>query len=287
MKGAVNSVLALVSRGARKEAVISAIDDILAPFGGTGAYSRDDHLSDEFLRSELDQLKTMGRLLPPIFLAVAAFLLNIVMTRMVEQERQQIGLLKAFGYRPVDVTLHYTKFALVVAILGIAAGWGLGAWLGRVSRSFMLNIISFHYCCLKLGQRITRSQRWSRLRRRFWGADRSATRDAFASCGGHGPACANPIWRKTFRAGRATQVVRPVKPPYPASSVALAHAGWPFVSWDSARHGSLCGHSVHSGQRQVHDGCVLSCGRTSGHERLLRRAAGAHNPTRGCSSTRC
>lgn len=131
MKGAVNSVLALVSRGARKEAVISAIDDILAPFGGTGAYSRDDHLSDEFLRSELDQLKTMGRLLPPIFLAVAAFLLNIVMTRMVEQERQQIGLLKAFGYRPVDVTLHYTKFALVVAILGIAAGWGLGAWLGR------------------------------------------------------------------------------------------------------------------------------------------------------------
>jgi hypothetical protein len=71
---------------------------ILEPHGGTGAYDRKDHPSDAFLDSELDQLKAMAQVIPPIFLFIAAFLVNMILSRLIALEREQIGLLKAVGY---------------------------------------------------------------------------------------------------------------------------------------------------------------------------------------------
>jgi putative ABC transport system permease protein len=68
------------------------------PHGGTGAYDRKDHPSDAFLDSELDQLKAMAQVIPPIFLFIAAFLVNMILSRLIALEREQIGLLKAVGY---------------------------------------------------------------------------------------------------------------------------------------------------------------------------------------------
>ena len=126
-----NSVTARLLRGASERDVLAALDDLLKPYGGVGAHGRADQISDFFLTNELQQMQTSGAIAPPIFLGVAAFLLNIVLTRLVETEREQIGLLKAFGYTDRDVGLQYGKLVLAVIGIGLALGLGIGQWFGQ------------------------------------------------------------------------------------------------------------------------------------------------------------
>ncbi len=143
LDGAFNEAVLTFSRSANAPFLIAELDRILAPYGTTGAYSRANQISNKFLVEELAQLKTMGRVMPPIFLAVSIFLLNIVITRLVQTEREQIGLIKAFGYSNRDVAVHYLKFVLIIAITGALLGWGGGVWLGRMIASVYQ--IYFHF----------------------------------------------------------------------------------------------------------------------------------------------
>ncbi len=129
--GAFNSISLELSRSAVEPEVIERLDDILKPFGGRGAYGRDDQISHAFLSSELTQLEAMSYVLPPIFLAVAAFLVNMTLARLITLEREQIGLLKALGYHSWSIAWHYMKLALVISMLGVVIGWGVGMWAGR------------------------------------------------------------------------------------------------------------------------------------------------------------
>lgn len=130
--GAFNEVLVRVAYGANEDAVIAELDELLAPYGAAGAYGRDEQISDAFVSSEIEQLRTMGNVLPPVFLLVAAFLVNVVISRLIATEREEIGLMKAFGYTDTAVVLHYLKLVAVVALLGLAIGSALGIWLGRL-----------------------------------------------------------------------------------------------------------------------------------------------------------
>ncbi len=103
MQGAFNEALISLTRDARIEPVLQAADRILEPWGGLGAYGIADQVSNRFVSEEISGLVVMSRGVPPIFLAVAAFLLNIVVSRMIQSEREQIGLLKAFGYTSLEV----------------------------------------------------------------------------------------------------------------------------------------------------------------------------------------
>lgn len=131
MEGAFNDLVLRLSRGARSEAVIARADDLLASYGGTGAYTRRDQTSHAFIRNEIDGLIASAKVTPPLFLAVGAFLLHLVVGRMIDRERAQIGLLKAFGYTDAAVGWHYTKFVLLLTLLGIAVGIAVGGWFGR------------------------------------------------------------------------------------------------------------------------------------------------------------
>ncbi|MCY1127132.1 FtsX-like permease family protein [Frigidibacter sp. RF13] len=130
LEGAFSNVALKLAPGASEAAVIARLDDLLAPYGGTGAYGRKDQLSHAFLDAELQQLRGMSRVLPPIFLLVAAFLVNMTLARLVALEREQIGLLKAIGYGPLAIAGHYVEFVLAIAAFGIAIGFVAGAWLG-------------------------------------------------------------------------------------------------------------------------------------------------------------
>lgn len=131
LTNALNDIALLLTRNANESDVIARLDALLEPYGGTGSYGRKDQTSHAFLSAEFDQLMTMGTVIPPIFLSVAAFLFSIVLTRHVESEREQIGLLKAFGYPSWRVGEHYAKLAGVIAALGTALGIGAGVWLGQ------------------------------------------------------------------------------------------------------------------------------------------------------------
>ncbi|HET9694173.1 MAG TPA: hypothetical protein VFP48_07295, partial [Steroidobacteraceae bacterium] len=109
LEGAFNDVSLGLLRGTDPDAVVDRVDRVLARYGSIGAYSRADQISNWFLMNEITQLKTMARLLPTVFLAVAAFLTNMVLARLVAVERSEIGLLKAFGYSGRAIAWHYVK----------------------------------------------------------------------------------------------------------------------------------------------------------------------------------
>lgn len=131
LEGAFNALSLALERGADEDEVIARLDGLLDPYGGPGAYGRDIQLSNWYLSGEMDQLTTMTAVIPPIFVGVAAFLLNIVLTRLIATEREQIGLLKAFGYSHRSVGLHYLKLSLAIVAIGILMGFAIGDWLGR------------------------------------------------------------------------------------------------------------------------------------------------------------
>ncbi len=131
LTAAFNDVSLTLMRFGDKAAVIKALDGILKPYGGIGAYDRADQTSHAYIANEMEMLKGLGAVVPPIFLGVAAFLLNVVISRIIATEREQIGLLKAFGYSDLAVGGHYLKMALLITALGIILGFLAGAWLGR------------------------------------------------------------------------------------------------------------------------------------------------------------
>jgi putative ABC transport system permease protein len=131
LDGAFDDVSLTLLPGTSERLVIEAVDTLLEPYGGTGAYPRRDQLSYWFVSNEIKQLETMARILPSVFLLVAAFLTNVVLTRLVAIERAEIGLLKAFGYSGAAVAWHYTKLVIAMAGIGVLLGWAGGFWFGR------------------------------------------------------------------------------------------------------------------------------------------------------------
>lgn len=131
LDGAFNSVALSLLPGANEAEVLKSIDDELARYGGTGAYGRKDQVSHAFLDAELKQLAALARVMPPIFLLVAAFLINITLSRLIALERELIGLLKAIGYDRRDIAWHYLKLVLLIVAVGVAIGFAVGAELGH------------------------------------------------------------------------------------------------------------------------------------------------------------
>ena len=132
LQDAFSSVSLQLLHDASESEVIRHLDALLERYGGRAAYGRDDQTSHAWLNHELDMLNNMSRTLPPIFLLVSAFLVNLTLGRLVALEREQVGQLKALGYSDVAIGAHYLKFVLVIVLLGIVIGGVAGTWLGGV-----------------------------------------------------------------------------------------------------------------------------------------------------------
>lgn len=140
MEGAFNTLSARVVQGVPVADIIERLDLQLQNWGGLGAYDREQQMSHLFLKQELDQLQVMATVMPAIFLGVAAFLLNIVAARLIRTQREQIAILKAFGYSNVTIGLHYLTLILIIAllgvVLGVVAGRELAVALGGLYQEF-------------------------------------------------------------------------------------------------------------------------------------------------------
>ncbi len=126
---ATNEVVAALDREAVVEDVIARFDDLMTPYGALGAIAREDQLSNRFVTRQLKRLEGAGQMVPITFLAVAAFVLHVLMDRLVRTQRTQIAVLRAFGYTTGEVARHFLKLAVLVGVLGAAVGCALGAWL--------------------------------------------------------------------------------------------------------------------------------------------------------------
>src|SRR5581483_8804471 len=143
MEGAFNHAAVRLTPGASERAVIATLDRILEPYGGAGAYGRDEQLSNRILAQEIDQWRVTGTLIPSIFLGVAAFLLNVVLSRQVATQREQIAALKALGYGNGAIAVHYLLQVLVVVAIGTALGLAIGAWFGEAVTALYARFFHF------------------------------------------------------------------------------------------------------------------------------------------------
>ncbi|MGD9388371.1 MAG: ABC transporter permease [Gammaproteobacteria bacterium] len=145
MDGAFNDASFSLQRGASVQDVIDRVDLVLARYGGLGAYAREDQFSHRFITEELRGLETMATIFPVIFLGVAAFLLNVVIGRLVATEREQIATLKAFGYGNFQVGVHYAKLVLLITAIGLVLGSLLGLRFARGLSNIYQVFYSFPY----------------------------------------------------------------------------------------------------------------------------------------------
>jgi putative ABC transport system permease protein len=130
LRGAFNDAALALAPGASEGGVVERVDRLLARYGGQGAYGRADQPSNRVITDEIRGNRATGTLIPAFILLVAAFLLNVVLSRLVGTEREQIAVLKAFGYSSAEVARHYLAFALVAVLLGAGIGVAAGIWLG-------------------------------------------------------------------------------------------------------------------------------------------------------------
>jgi len=129
--GAFNKVEITLAPGASERAVIAAVDRLLEPYGGRGAYARKDHPSHTRLADEIRTLTVLSIGFPLVFLSVASFMVSSVMSRQITMQREQIAILKAFGFSNRQIGWHYLKFALVIVVVGTGLGTLGGILLGH------------------------------------------------------------------------------------------------------------------------------------------------------------
>lgn len=143
LDGAFNDVTLTLAPDASEAEVLQRLDQLTATYGGQGAHGRDEQLSHKLVSNEITQLRGMALVPPTIFLTVAAFLLNVVLNRLISTQREQIATLKAFGYTRAEVGWHYLQFALAIALVGLILGLAAGAWFGRGMTSMYAQFFSF------------------------------------------------------------------------------------------------------------------------------------------------
>jgi putative ABC transport system permease protein len=145
LDGAFSSIAVKLLKGASEREAIARIDALLDRYGGRAAYGRKDQTSHAWIDHELDMLSNMSRTLTPIFLLVSAFLVNLTLSRLVALEREQVGLLKALGYRNRNIVGHYLKLVVAIVILGVLIGSAAGTWLGVFVTRFFGDYFHFPF----------------------------------------------------------------------------------------------------------------------------------------------
>lgn len=130
MKGAFNSIVVSLQPHTNEADVIAQMDRILDRYGSLGAYGRSDQTSHRFITDEIAQNRISATVIPAIFLVVAALLVHLSFSRLVDMQRSEIAVIKAFGYSNWQVGMHYVQFSMLVAAAGYILGCSIGFYFG-------------------------------------------------------------------------------------------------------------------------------------------------------------
>ncbi|MCL2068911.1 MAG: ABC transporter permease, partial [Oscillospiraceae bacterium] len=142
MHGWANTVAFTLLPGVNFEQVRPRLEDALSPYGTRYLIGREDHPSHSMVQLEIDTIGDMSGSLSMIFVFMAVIILYIMLGRVIQQERMQIGALKAFGFSNRAILGHYLCYGLVIGI----AGGGLGVLFGLLAAGGMTDmfLIYFH-----------------------------------------------------------------------------------------------------------------------------------------------
>lgn len=119
------NILSSLSKKEMTEKIDAALDKTLL------VLSKDENSSYAAQQGEAEEGKTMGSVMPVLFLLIAVLTMVTTMHRLTAKEKTQIGTLKALGFKDKRILRHYTSYAFMIGIIGSALGIGLGyfvAW---------------------------------------------------------------------------------------------------------------------------------------------------------------
>ena len=154
MDGAFNNVVASLQAGASADEVIERLDNMLAPYGAIGAHDREEVMSHRMLTEEIAQLRVMAVVLPGVFLGVSAFLLSVLMGRIINTQRQQIAVIKAFGYSDRELAWHFSLLTAMIVAVGTVLGVVLGMWTGDAMAALYAEYFRFPETVTRLQPRV-------------------------------------------------------------------------------------------------------------------------------------
>ncbi len=140
--GRMNSATVLLEPSADPDDVADAIEDRVTGWGLRSVITRDDHISHTMVEMELDGLEQVSQMIPVAFLGIAAVVIYMMLSRMIQDDRASIGILKATGYTDGEILFHYFKYALVMGIIGAVIGLASGQLLSIPFSAFFVEF--FH-----------------------------------------------------------------------------------------------------------------------------------------------
>ena len=142
MQGTVNDINVLLDQNGDAKAVKEKMKEMLKQYGESSTIEKKDQLSYSMFSSDVDGLKSMGTSFPMLFFIASAVIIYITMTRMIENQRTLMGVLKALGYSDWDIMLHYETYPLMVGLLGSVIGSLMGIF---VVGSAMMDLYNTYY----------------------------------------------------------------------------------------------------------------------------------------------
>lgn len=114
------NIISSISKAELENAIKDALDTTFL------VITKDENISYAGVKSESEEGKTMGSILPVLFLAIAILTMVTTMHRISANEKVQIGTLKALGFRDRRILVHYTSYGLLIGIAGLIIGVGIG-----------------------------------------------------------------------------------------------------------------------------------------------------------------
>lgn len=128
-KDSVNDISVLLNDESGIKKVKDEMEKILKPYGLISLVERKNQISYNTFDSDLSSIKSLTAVFPMFFFIVSAVIIYITMTRMIENQRTHMGVLKALGYSNFDIMLHYQTYPILVGILGSIIGSVFGVFI--------------------------------------------------------------------------------------------------------------------------------------------------------------
>ncbi|WP_105617735.1 ABC transporter permease [Vallitalea okinawensis] len=108
------------------EMVKTKINDIIYKYGIQQITDRENQVSHATTVQKMDGIGSMTTSVPIMFLLISGIIIYIVLKRIIEQERMQIGVLKAFGITDYRILIHYISYSVIIGFLGGCIGTYIG-----------------------------------------------------------------------------------------------------------------------------------------------------------------
>jgi len=140
-----NEFAVTVVEGADREAAIRAATTVLMPYVIMDVVPSEEQPSNIAVSMDLEEFREFSEVFPLLFLIVGALATYIFLTRIVHNQRGQIGLMRAIGYSRGQVLRHYLGYALIIGIVGAVAGAIAGYLLSEVVTTFYAGILGLPY----------------------------------------------------------------------------------------------------------------------------------------------